>query len=62
MVRQTSAGVGGCEQRHGAGSRRTNQEVTPVQEKRDDEGLGGSQKRADLRDCSPGEMRISKTS
>lgn len=30
-------GWGGRGQRHGAGSRRTNQEVTPVQEKRDDE-------------------------
>ena len=34
--------VDGCGQRCGAGSRRTNQEVTLVQEKRDDEGLGGA--------------------
>lgn len=61
MVRQMSAGVDGCGQRHGAGSRRTNQEVTLVQEKRD-EGLGGGQRRADLRDSLPGEMRILKTS
>lgn len=61
MVRQMSAGVDGCGQRRGAGSRGTNQEVTLVQEKRD-EGLGGGQRRADLRDSSPGEMRILKTS
>ena len=36
-------------------------EVTLVQEKKD-EGLGGGQRRADLRDSSPGEMRILKTS
>ena len=44
MVRQTSAGVDGCGQRHGAGSRRTNQEVALVQEKKD-EGLGGGREK-----------------
>ena len=54
--------VDGCGQRHGAGSRRTNQEVTLVQDKTDDEGLGGGQRRAGLRDSSLEEMRILKTS
>lgn len=46
--------VNECGDRHGAGGRRTSQEVTLIQEKRDDEGLGS--------DSSPGLQIISETS
>ena len=62
MSRWMSGGLDGCGQRCGAGGRRTSQEVTLVQEKRDDEGLGGGQRRVNLRGSSPREQRILETS
>lgn len=58
---QTSAGVGGRGQRHGAGAGGpVGGDSSPGEEMV--RGLGGGQRRADLRDCSQGKMRILKTS